>query len=131
MPRSSFLRFDAAARTALFIVYVWFGALKIFTCSPAASMVDGLMTSLFGAASASVLVALGVFEVILGILFVVPRFTKVAQALFALHLVAILLPLVVTPSLTWSAPFVPTLEGQYIIKNLLLAVLVAFLGKKK
>jgi hypothetical protein len=31
-------------------------------------------------------------------------------------------PLVLLPGMIWQAPFVPTLEGQYIIKN---AVVVA------
>jgi hypothetical protein len=34
------------------------------------------------------------------------------------------------PGAVWQAAFVPTLEGQYIIKNLALISVVAFLVKK-
>jgi hypothetical protein len=32
-------------------------------------------------------------------------------------------PLILVPELAWSHPFVPTLEGQYIIKNVIIVAL--------
>jgi putative oxidoreductase len=46
--------------------------------------------------------------------------------LLLLHVVLTLLPLLLLPGLTWQSPLVPTLEGQYIIKNLV--ILAAALG---
>jgi uncharacterized membrane protein YkgB len=41
------------------------------------------------------------------------------------HMAVVCSPLVLVPELTWQQPFVPTLEGQYIIKNIVI-VAVAF-----
>jgi uncharacterized membrane protein YkgB len=35
----------------------------------------------------------------------------------------VFLPLILLPNMTWTGPFVPTLEGQYIIKNVVLLAL--------
>jgi len=39
------------------------------------------------------------------------------------HLSTTIMPLVLLPQFTWQSFLVPTLEGQYIIKNILLIVL--------
>lgn len=118
------IRFDVAARTALFIIYAWFGALKLFGASAASPMIDAL-----GMGGAIVLI--GAFEVILAALFLFPLYTKVMQALFIFHMAITTLPLIVLPALTWVDTFTPTMEGQYIVKNLALIALVVGLGQKK
>ncbi len=40
--------------------------------------------------------------------------------LLALHMITTFMPLFLLPSITWAGFFVPTLEGQYIIKNLVI-----------
>jgi hypothetical protein len=35
------------------------------------------------------------------------------------------MPLILLPEVTWSRPFVPTLEGQYILKNVVIIALAA------
>ena len=37
-----------------------------------------------------------------------------------LHMIMTFMPLFMLPEVTWSAFLVPTLEGQYIIKNLVI-----------
>jgi uncharacterized membrane protein YkgB len=50
----------------------------------------------------------------------VPRLTRLALVLLAGHVAATLLPLLVLPAISWQGALVPTLEGQYIIKNVLI-----------
>lgn len=63
---------------------------------------------------------LAVVECIIGLLFLVPKLTHWAVGLLLVHMVIVCEPIVLIPNLTWSKLLVPTLEGQYIIKNLAL-----------
>lgn len=110
------------SRAALFVVYGWFGALKVFGLSPASAMVLTLqhatLPSFIG--DHAFMVGFGLFEVFIGIAFIIPRAERVAIPLMAAHMVMTALPLFVLPHMVWTSWFVPTLEGQYIIKNIAL-----------
>jgi uncharacterized membrane protein YkgB len=110
------------ARFALFVLYFWFGLLKVIGLSPASGVVERLFNeTLGGFISFGVFIILfGLFECLIGILFVIPRASRVALVLFAIHIVTTTGPLVLLPGEVWTAWFVPTMEGQYIIKNLAL-----------
>ena len=115
------------SRVALFIIYFWFGLLKIIGLSPASPMVEELFgkilaqVPLFSAMSPSFFIVLfGIFEILIGILFIIPGKEKWAITAFGLHIVTTTLPLFFLGPLVWSKIFVPTLEGQYIIKNIAL-----------
>ena len=110
-----------AARTALFIVFFWFGILKVFGLSPANPLVKALLEHTlpfmsFGTFS----VVLGVFEMIIGTSFLFKGLERFAIALLVPHMIMTILPLILLPTVTWQAAFVPTIEGQYIIKNLVI-----------
>ena len=64
--------------------------------------------------------AFAVFEMVIGILFLIPKFSKFAFILFAIHIILTTGPLLLLPGMVWQSALVPTLEGQYIIKNLAL-----------
>jgi uncharacterized membrane protein YkgB len=68
---------------------------------------------------------LGGYEVLLGILFILPRREKLAITLLIPHLIMTTAPLFVLPEMTWTSFMVPTLMGQYIIKNVLIIALAA------
>ena len=108
------------ARIALFVIYFWFGLLKVIGQSPASDMVKHLlsMTMPFIPFS-SFIVLFGLFEMIIGILFIIPGLERKALILFGLHMLTTVLPLFIM-SEVWTHMLVPTLEGQYIIKNLAL-----------
>ncbi len=115
------------SRIALFIIYFWFGILKIIGLSPASGMVQELFTKtlahmpLVSSMSPGVFVILfGIFEVIIGILFIIPGKEKWAIIAFAVHMLTTTLPLFFLGASVWSHIFVPTLEGQYVIKNIAL-----------
>ncbi len=112
------------ARIALFVVYFWFGALKVFGTSPANPLVSDLLArTLPGVTFATFIVALGVFEMVIGLLFIVPRFERLGVFFLAIHMVTTIMPLFLLCAVTWQGFLTPTLEGQYIIKNILIIAL--------
>ncbi len=119
--RKSFL---PLARFAVFVVYFYFGILKIFGLSPAGPLAHALTNKTIGAAhfDAAYLI-LAIFECLIGVLFLFPKLTRVVIPLLFVHIVIVCSPLILVPSLAWDKPFVPTLEGQYIIKNVIIVAL--------
>ncbi len=112
------------ARIAFFIVFFWFGILKVFGMSPANALVESLMESALPFLTFSQFIVLfGLFEMTIGILFLIPKYSRLVIPFFFLHMLTTALPLFVLPSITWQSFLVPTLEGQYIIKNLVLVSL--------
>jgi uncharacterized membrane protein YkgB len=121
-----FLRraFLPAARVAIFIVYFWFGILKLFDLSPASPLASALTAKTIGLSHFTLAFqTLAVFECVIGVLFLFPKLTRVVIPLFVIHLLIVCSPLILVPHLAWTKPFVPTLEGQYIIKNVVIAAL--------
>lgn len=110
-----------AIRVALAAIYVWFGVLKLLDLSPATQLVHDLFDLTVPLLSFGTFMYLfASFEVLLGIAILVPRLTKVACAALALHVIATMMPLVLLPQHVWMGLLIPTLEGQFILKNLLI-----------
>jgi len=113
------------ARIVLCILFCWFGALKIIDMSPAKDLVYALaaMTIPFIPVHLFYLF-LGVWEAAIGVLFLFPRLTKWALVILLVQMVTTFGPLVFLIDSTWRHfLLVPTLEGQYIIKNIALIAL--------
>lgn len=109
------------ARIALCVVFFWFGVLKIVGESPANPLVSELLSVTMPFITANQFIFwLGIYEMVVGISFIIPRFERVAIFLLLPHLVVTTMPLILLKPITWQKAFVPTLEGQYIIKNLLI-----------
>lgn len=112
------------ARIGLFVVFFWFGALKVVGLSPASGLVQQLFAETIPFISFDAfLIGFGVFECIIGVLFLIKGFERVVMPLLLVHMVTTFLPLFYLPQETWSGFLVPTLEGQYIIKNLVIIAL--------
>lgn len=119
--------FVPSARLAIFAVYFWFGVLKLYDLSPASPLATALVEKTFGLAHFHTLfIVLALYECLIGLLFLFPKATRVVIPLLLIHLVIVCSPLLLVPNLAWERPFVPTLEGQYIIKNL--AIIALALG---
>ena len=109
------------ARVGLFIVFFWFGVLKVLNYSPASPLVQKLFEQIIPFLSFSTfLILFGLLEMIIGVLFLIRGMERVAFLLLIIHMVTTFLPLFLLRSVTWSSWFVPTLEGQYIIKNVVI-----------
>ena len=115
-----FRRFSVpVARFGLFVVFFWFGVLKVIGLSPASALVQSLFQQTVPWMQFSTfLVLFGLFECLIGILFLIRGFERVVIPFLFIHMITTFLPLFVVPEETWSGFMVPTLEGQYIIKNL-------------
>lgn len=117
------------ARISLSIVFFWFGILKVIDLSPANPLVAELLEKTlpfitFG----QFIVLFGLFECFLGILFLFPKSVRVAMPLLGIHMITTIMPLFLLPAVTWHSFMVPTLEGQYIIKNIVLIALACVIA---
>jgi uncharacterized membrane protein YkgB len=111
-------------RISVGVVFLWFGVLKFFPgFSPAEELAGKTIERLtlgFLSPSAS-LPILAVWESLIGLGLLMGRAQRIVLFLLFLQMPGTILPLFLFPQETWiSFPFVPTLEGQYIIKNLVL-----------
>lgn len=115
------------ARFGLFVIFFWFGILKVISLSPATNLVQKLFIETVPWMQFSTfLILFGLFECLIGILFLFPGFERIVIPMLLLHMIATFMPLFLLPEMTWSGPLVPTLEGQYIIKNMV--VIAAAVG---
>ncbi|HEY0980172.1 MAG TPA: hypothetical protein VGE18_02060 [Candidatus Paceibacterota bacterium] len=116
------------ARLALFVIFFWFGTLKLIGLSPAGTLVHTLFdATLAGIISFGVFYTLfALFEMLIGILFLIKGAERAVMPLLLIHMVTTALPLFLLPSMTFTGTLVPTMEGQYIIKNL--ALIAAAIG---
>lgn len=113
------------ARFSLFLVYFWFGILKILDTSPANPLVEQLQhKTLPFLTFQQFIIFFSLFEMLIGLCFLIPKLNKAALVLLALHMVTTFMPLVFLPAVTWQGFLTPSLEGQYILKNFVIIALV-------
>lgn len=116
--KKAFLPF---ARVALFVVFFWFGILKVLGLSPASPLAEVLTAQTVGMQYFDVLfLVLSIIECVIGVLFLIPKATRIVIPLLLIHMAVVCSPLVLVPGEVWTGFLVPTLEGQYIIKNLVI-----------
>lgn len=105
-------------RIAMGIIFIWFGALKPFGLSPAEALVARATAWI---PIPGFLYVLAVWEVVIGVCFLYQPLVRWAVVLLFLHMPGTMLPLITLPDETWARfPFALSLEGQYIVKNLVL-----------
>lgn len=113
--------FMPIARVAFFVIFFYFGLLKLIGLSPASPLAEALTAQTIGSEWFQVaFMTLAGIECLIGLLFLVPRATRVVIPLLFVHMLVVSSPLVMVPAHVWVAPLVPNLEGQYIIKNIAL-----------
>lgn len=111
-------------RWSLAVVFVWFGALKFGAGQSAAEdlaaqTIERLTGGRVGPGPG--LRILAFVECAVGLGMLSRRLLRPTLALMAFHLVGASSPLVILPRRCFRRPWAPTLEGQYIIKNAVLA----------
>ena len=111
-------------RVALGIVFLWFGLLKFVPGVSAAEDLAGRTIEIltFGLIEPSVsVVVLAGWESLIGLGLVTGRQLRATLLLLMLQMLGTLTPLVLFPAETFARlPYAPTLEGQYILKNVVL-----------
>ena len=115
-PSPTFLRLSAG------FVYFYFGLLKFFPDLSPAELLAGqtiMRLSMNWLDAATSLWLLAILECVIGLSFLFNFGLRYVFVLFLFHQASTFLPLFIFPELTFKiAPFAPTLEGQYILKNL-------------
>ena len=111
-------------RISLGVIFFWFGFLKFFPgLSPATQIATQTITQLtFGLIQPSVsIIILAAWETLIGVGLIAGKYLRVILFLLFTQMIGTMTPLVLFPSETFTRfPYAPTLEGQYIIKNLIL-----------
>lgn len=106
-------------RISLGVVFLWFGILKFFKgLSPAEELVRNTIYFIDPDIFIPILAA---WESLIGIGLITGKFLRVTILLLFLQMPGTALPLIILPEKVWTVfPYGLTLEGQYIVKNLVL-----------
>jgi uncharacterized membrane protein YkgB len=114
-------------RIALGVIFIWFGALKLVPgLSPAEDLVIATVPFIPGSVFMPVL---AVWEIVIGLGFVTGRALRLTILLLFLQMPGTMSPIFLLPERVFTAfPYGLTLEGQYIVKNLVLISAALVIG---
>ncbi|MEM7785099.1 MAG: hypothetical protein AAF623_17240 [Planctomycetota bacterium] len=113
-------------RIGLAIIFIWFGILKPLGMSPAEELVK---RTVYWLPQDLFFPILGWWEVLIGLFMLYRPTIRFAILLLFLQMPGTALPLILLPDVCFtSIPFGLTLEGQYIIKNLVLIAAALVIG---
>ena len=108
-------------------IFIWFGLLKPLGMSPAQDLVEN--TVYWFDNKTSFVKFLGCWEVVIGLTMVYKPLLRVSIFLLFVQMPGTFLPLILLPEVCFTKfPFGLTLEGQYIIKNLIIISSALVLG---
>ena len=105
------------------LVYLWFGVLKFFPhLSPAEDLAKNTITMLtVGLIPPNVsIIMLAIWETVIGVFLIFNIYRRPIVILALIHMVFTFTPLLFFPKDSFNLPFVFTLLGQYIFKNLII-----------
>lgn len=117
-------------RLSIGLVYIWFGALKLFPgYSPAEPLIRAAYEQFTFLPMREFIAFIGVWEILIGALFLIGRWPRLTIALMLLQMGGAVSPLVLAPHAVWvNFPHVWTLEGQYIFKDIILIAAALVVG---
>ena len=130
-PMYKFNTNDYLVRIPIFIIFFWFGFLKIVDLSPAQELVQDTVYWMPFLSAEMWTYVIGYWEVLIGVFFLFKKTTLIAMLLLLIQMSGTFLPLVILPEITFqdSNPFLPTLGGQYIIKNIIIITAALIIGR--
>lgn len=118
-------------RVSLGVIFIWFGLLKPLGHSPAEDLVLATVDWMPIFSPETWLYVIGWWEVLIGVTFLFRMTVRAAIALLFLQMVGTFLPLVMLPEVTFQSGMIPyglTMEGQYIVKNLVIIAAALVIG---
>tara|TARA_B110000090_G_scaffold108763_1_gene121852 strand:- start:89 stop:508 length:420 start_codon:yes stop_codon:yes gene_type:complete len=117
-------------RLSFGVIFIWFGILKPLGLSSAEGLLKATVIWLPFGSPEMWLIVIGLWEVVIGVFFFFKRTTRIAIVLLFLQMVGTFMPLIVLSEVTFQSNniLLPTLEGQYIIKNLMIISAALVLG---
>jgi putative oxidoreductase len=106
-------------RTALALVFVWFGALKVSGASPVRELIASTLPFINPDVSVPVM---GAIEIVIGIALLIGRFPRITLLVLAGHLVGTFLTFITATHLMLQhgSPWQLTADGEFVVKNLVL-----------
>ncbi|MDH3349397.1 MAG: hypothetical protein OEM02_15025 [Desulfobulbaceae bacterium] len=105
-------------RISIAVIFIWFGLLKPLGLSPELELIKN---TVYWMNPETFVPILGWWEVLIGVCLLYRPLIRFALLLLFIQLPGTLLPLILLPDVCFNVfPHGLTLEGQYIIKNLLL-----------
>ena len=122
---------DFLIRTPLFVIFFWFGLLKVIELSPAQGLIIDTVYWMPFLSPENWVIVIGYWEMLIGLFFLAKKTTFYAMLLLFLQMSGTFMPLVLLPSVTFqdSNYLLPTLEGQYIIKNIIIITSAIVIGR--
>jgi uncharacterized membrane protein YkgB len=116
-------------RISLGVVFLWFGLLKIFEVSPVSELVA---KTIYWFEPGLVVPALGAVEVFVGACLLAGRLMRVALPLLVLQMAGTFLVLVLLPDVAFrdGNPLLLTVEGEFVVKNLVLLSAALVVGSR-
>ena len=105
-------------RYSLALIFIWFGYLKIVEASPANTIITA---TIFWLDPETFIPILGIWEVFIGLFLCFRKTVRLAILLLVFQIPGTFLPLIILPEIVFKEfPLQLSMEGQYIIKNLLI-----------
>ena len=103
------------------LIYLWFGALKLFPgLSPAENLAGNTLSIIFfhTVNQRTLLILLALIEIFIGMSLLLGKRNKIVLYLVFAHMIGTLLPLFILPEVSFTKPpFGFSIVGQYIMKN--------------
>ena len=118
-------------RVSIGVVFLWFGVLKFWPgLSPADRLAtDTIDTLFFGLVPETLArISLAILETTIGIGLILGKAMRLTLLLLVGQMFGTVTPLFLFPDITWDGVLVPTLEGQYILKNIVLVSAALTIG---
>jgi uncharacterized membrane protein YphA (DoxX/SURF4 family) len=116
-----------ALRVSLAVVFIWFGALKIVGSSP---VVELVASTVYWVDPDWFVPALGVIEVLVGVGLALGRALRLVLLVLVFQMAGTFLVFVILPNVAFYSgnPFNLTVEGEFILKNLVLLAAAMSVG---
>ena len=119
-------------RISVGVVFLWFGVLKFFPGVSAAQdlAIRTIQLLTFNLVPETLIInGLALWEVLIGIGLISGKFMRETLLLLFLQMIGTFTPIFLFPSEVFNyIPYAPTLEGQYIIKNIVIISAAIVLG---
>lgn len=111
-------------RFSLGVIFVWFGLLKLVDMSPATNLVTMMFPFWF-------IPILGIWEILIGVCFFYKPWLRAGIFLMLTQMAGTFLPLLLLPDIVYG-PVIGTLtlEGQYIVKNIVFIAAAIVVGSQ-
>lgn len=118
---SLFLRYGHwLHRVSLGVLFIWFGLLKPLGHKTTTSI---LAHTVYWGDPETVVLALGWWEVAIGVCLLIRPLVRIAIILLVIRLPGVILAFILKPEVCfYSFPFAPTPEGQYLVKDLVVFI---------